>query len=277
MPEIIYLNGQYLPIDQAHISVRDRGFLFADGVYEVIGIRHGRPLQPAAHFARLQRSLAAIELSYPLKDADLMLILEQLLLHNDAADQQSFYIQITRGIESNRHHHYLDCQPTIYARLETILPKDLSHGVAAITAQDIRWQRCDIKSINRLANVLLAQQAQRAGAEEVIILHDDLVLEGATSNVLIVKDRHVITPPLSHDILGGVTRQTVMNLVSKIATCLERNITLSGLYTADEVWITSSSRGIAPVVKVDDHLIGDGQPGQMYQHIQSAYSSARKA
>lgn len=274
MSEIIYLNGQYLPIEQAHISVRDRGFLFADGVYEVVSIHHGQPLQPKAHLKRLRSSLAAIELSCPLTDNDFMTIIEQLLIRNEEANQQNIYIQISRGTEKSRHHHYLDCQPTIYARLEKIIPKDLSQGTTAITAQDIRWQRCDIKSINRLANVILTQQAKRVGAEEVIILDNDMVLEGATSNVLIVKNHHLITPPLSHDILSGVTRQTAMKLAANIVPCSEQALTLSELYAADEVWITSSTRGIAPIIKIDDHTIGNGQPGPIYQQIQAEYQKS---
>ncbi len=274
MDEIVYLNGTYLPVSEASISVTDRGFLFADGVYDLVSVRHGKPLFMEAHFARLRRSLREINLQCPLSDAELQNILITLQQRNIAAERQGFYIQVTRGSESLRHHHYRTPKPTVYARLETVTPRVLSGGVSVITGQDIRWQRCDIKSINRLANVLFAQQAKQAQAEEFIILQGDYVLEGSTSNVFIVKDGQIITSPLSDDILSGITRRAVMAVADQVAPCLSRPFYVSELYAADEVWLTSSSRDITPVISVDGQSIGSGKPGPIYHQVLAAYQQA---
>lgn len=271
MEEIVYLNGKYLPIEQATVSVTDRGFLFGDGIYDVISLYGGKPFYAQRHLQRLRHGLKKIDVQLAMTDAEIMQVLQQLLEKNKAAPQQIFYIQVTRGASQFRSHVFEEVKPTFYARLQSIEPKDLSAGIKVITCEDTRWNRADVKSINLLPNVLMAQAAQKQGAAEAIILSKGFVLEGATSNVLIVEGDKVITAPLSHEILGGITREIVMSVASEFAAVKEEQISKERLLAADEVWITSSSRGIAPVVQIDEQLVGKGAPGEFYQKALGLY------
>lgn len=272
---IIYLNGEYLPIEEAKVSVMDRGFQLADGVYDAFALYNGKPWHAQSHLDRLRRSLSRIEIDLPMTDAEILGIASELCKLNEPAEQQQFYIQVTRGVAEKRKHHYDSAyRPTVFAKIATVIMKDLHLGIKAITVDDIRWGHCDIKGINRLANVILSQQAHRAEAEEALIIRNNEVQEGASSNVFIVEKETVVTPPLSETLLPGITREIVIKLCQSVANLSEEAITRERLLAADEVWITSSSRGIAPVTVVDDQPIGQGQPGAIYQKAAAAYNQA---
>lgn len=271
MEPIVYINGQYLPVSGATVSVMDRGFLLADGVYEVVPIFKGKPFHLDDHLQRLHYSLDGIGLSIAASDKDLIAILHALVDKNDPVQQQIFYLQITRGIVLKRSHTYTSYDPTIFAKLQSVEKRNFTSGVKVITFADIRWNRCDIKSINRLSNVMMAQQAMEHDAEEALILQDDILLEGATSNVFVVADGVVSTPPISHEMLAGVTRSVVMDICRSRYKMKEQVITTAQLLAADEVLLTSSSRGVVPVTQIDDMTIGSGVPGPIYQIIAADY------
>ena len=277
---IAYLNGDYLPLEQVKISAMDRGFLFGDGIYEVIPVYHAKPFRLAQHLQRLQNSLAAIQLEIPLNGQALEEIFNALIAHN-GGENQSIYVQCTRGPAPVRDHPFpLHIQPTIFAYSVPLLDKkidELKQGIKAITVNDMRWQRCDIKSINLLANVLLRQQAIDANAFEAILINDNLALEGSSSNLFIVKDNTIITPPLSEKILGGITRDLVLELAEgNNYSVQQRNIPVTELNNADEIWLTSSTREIMPVIQLNDTVIGKGEAGPVWHNLIQYYQAFKQ-
>jgi len=272
-----YLNGEFLPLTEAKIPAMDRGYLFGDGVYEVIPVYNNHPFRLEQHLRRLHNSLTAIKLVVELQDKDWETIFTQLIEQNGGGNQ-TIYVQCTRGPAPMRDHTFpAEIHPTIFAYsipLQTKSITELSRGIAAITLPDIRWHRADIKAITLLANVLLKQQAAEAGAFEAILIHDSYALEGSASNLFIVKNGVIITPPLSPRILGGVTRDLVLELATQYHdACEQKNILVSELQTANEIWLTSSSREIMPVIKLNDNPVGNGQAGpvwyKMIEHYQN--------
>lgn len=275
-----YLNGELLPLTEAKIPAMDRGFLFGDGVYEVIPVYNGHPFRLEQHLRRLHNSLDAIKLSITLQDKDWEKIFSQLIEKNGGGNQ-TIYVQCTRGPAPIRDHAFpATIHPTIFAYsvpLKTKSITELSQGIAAITLSDIRWHRADIKAITLLANVLLKQQAAEEGAFEAILIHDDYALEGAASNLFIVKNNVIITPPLNPLILGGVTRDLVLELATQHHdACEQKNILVSELQSADEIWLTSSSREIMPVIKLNDKLIGNGQAGPVWYKMIKHYQEFKE-
>ena len=274
MEPIVFLNNQYLPISQAFISVMDRGFLLADSIYDGVMVYNGKPFHAQKHIDRLRRNLEKIEIQLTQSDDFLLNVINELITRNAQHTEQTFYIQVSRGVSSDRSHHYQEkIEPTLFAKLSPTSKKDLHLGIKAITTDDIRWQHCEIKCSNRLANVIMSQEAHNAGAEEAIIINHGHAVEGATSNVFIVEQGKIYTPPLSNQVLDGITRGLVCTLCSHHATLIEEPITRERLLKADEVWISSSSRKIAPVVHIDKTIIGDGKPGAVYQAILKAYDA----
>lgn len=266
---IVYLNGEYLPLSEAKVPVLDRGFLFGDGVYEVIPVYHGKPLRLAEHLRRLDNSLAGIRMTSPMSDAAWADLFDRLL---DGPGDQYIYLQITRGAAPKRDHAIpVSIQPTVFAMCSPIAAIPLD-GIKAVTVNDIRWQRCDIKAITLLANVLLRQEAVDQEAAEAILVRDNLVIEGAASNVFIVVDHQLITPPKCPSILAGITRDLVLELAAglQMETC-ERFFTVDELRAAQEIWVTSSTREILSIVELDGHPIGNGMPGPVWQRFQAAY------
>lgn len=271
---IVYLNGQWLPANEAKVSAFDRGFIFGDGVYEVIPVYGKRPFRLAQHLARLQRSCNAIHLTNPCKDADWTAIIQKLIDQGDAQDQM-VYLQITRGAAPRDHVFPENTQPTCFAYGKPLkFPGAETHsaGVAAITAQDIRWLRCDIKATALLANVILRQNALENGAAEAILLRDESLTEGAASNVFIVKNDCIITPPKSELILPGITRDLVVELAKANEICIEeRAVSIEELKAADEVWMTSSMKEILPITTLDGKPVGTGKPGPMHTRMLAIY------
>ncbi|MEA1050820.1 aminotransferase class IV [Lamprobacter modestohalophilus] len=271
----LYLNGAFVAPEQAMISVMDRGFLFGDGVYEVIPAYAGRPLRELEHLERLQNSLQGIGLAPPLSPSDWSPIFLRLLSETPTADQ-ALYLQVTRGVAPSRDHRFPNAPvPTVLAMAKPMKQRDpavAERGVEAVTRDDIRWLRCDIKATALLAAVLLRQSAEEAGAEEAILVRNGLALEGSTSNLFIVRQGRLITPPKGPLLLAGITRDLVLELaaVAKIP-CEERDITAEELRTADEVWISSSTREVIPVTRLDGVPIGSGRPGPEWQRIDRCY------
>ena len=277
---LVYLNGDYLPQSQAKVSVLDRGFLFGDGVYEVIPVFGGRPLRLDEHLDRLQRSMDRVSLPYPLSRDQWREIFDVLLEKNPGGDR-SIYLQVTRGappirdlsIEAGIH-------PTVFVMVNDIKPVDyakLENGIDAITAEDFRWKACDIKSVSLIANVIIRLHANAQDVMDAIMVRDGLVTEGTASNVFIVRDGVVATPPKSECLLPGITRDLVIELAQANGIRVEeREIERAELHTADEIWLTSSTREIAPVVKLDDQAVGNGVAGEFWKKIIGIYQGYKQ-
>lgn len=276
----VYLNGQFLPPDEARVSVFDRGFIFGDGVYEVIPVFGGRLFRLAHHLARLEASLGAIRLRNPHTAAEWKNIFARLLAEYTNGDQ-SIYLQVTRGVAPRDHAFPPNTTPTVFAYavpLKYAAPEQLAQGVAAITTADIRWQRCDIKAIALLANALLRQQAIDQGTAEAILVRDGVVTEGAASNIFIVRDGVLVTPPKGPFILPGITRDLVVEIARvQGIPCNELPVKLESLRAADEVWLTSSTKEILPITRVDGRPVGGGKPGPMHARLFSLYKQYKQA
>lgn len=272
----VYLNGQFLPLSEAHIPVMDRGFLFGDSVYEVIPAYGGRLFRLNQHLHRLDNSLHAIRIQNPLSTAQWTEILEALVKQQPGVDQ-SIYLQISRGSMPLRDHAIPEAaiEPTVFAMSNPIPapdPKVQERGISAITLEDIRWHRCDIKATTLLANVLLRQQAKDHGAMEAILVRDGYATEGAASNLFIVDDDQIITPPKSEDLLPGITRDLVLELAAEAELpYAEAHITFEQLETADEIWLTSSTREIMPVTHVNEMPVNDGKPGPVWHKMRELF------
>jgi len=275
MMEIVALNGALLPLEQASVSVMDRGFLFGDGVYEVIPCYAGQLFRWEQHLTRLKYSLQETRISVPFTDEEWKHHLERVINANDIKNC-SVYLQVTRGVQSVRDHRFQHIdKPTIFIRV-TPLPdvdeKPSAAGKTMFSVDDIRWKRCDIKAITLLANCLARQEAEEAGADEALMIHDGYAIEGSASNVFMIKNDELFTPPKSPKILGGITRDLVVELAkSKGLKVTEQVFTLEELMLADEVWITSSTREIQPVVKIDHQTIGSGVAGPIFAKMSEWY------
>ena len=275
--DIVYLNGTFIPKESASVSVMDRGFLFADGVYEVIPVYCGKMFRLGEHLDRLQRSLDAIRLNSPFKKNQWDNILQQLVEKNGGGNQ-AIYLQVTRGIEGIRDHRFPEeIKPTVFAMSSPITKPsgdDLEkvQGIKTITTKDIRWDRCDIKSISLLPNILLRQQALDAGAQEALLIKNGNLTEGAASNCFIVKNGTILTPPKNELILGGITRDLIIELARENnIECKEVPVSEKSLNTADEIWISSSTKEIVPVVELNNKIVGEGKPGPLWRKMAQLY------
>ncbi len=280
---IAYLNGAYLPIAEARISPLDRGFLFADAVYEVIAVYDGRPFLLREHLERLARSLRELRIASPHDEAGWHAIIVGLIDRNGgtgATPDLGIYLQVSRGADTGRDHGFpVGLTPTVFAMASPLAPADLaSAGVRAITGPDTRWARRDIKSTALLANVLLRQAATEAAAGEFIMLQDGYVTEGSGSSVLILEGRTVVTRPNSRDILPGTTLRMVRDVA---ASCgfgyREQDVSESRLRGADEVWITAALRGVAPVTHIDNRPVGSGAPGPVWRMVATEYERRKRS
>ncbi len=273
---IVYLNGEFLPLEEARIPVLDRGFIFGDGVYEVIPVYDGHLFRLEAHLQRLENSLNSIKLTNPFTQQQLTDILENLVTKNNAGDQ-SLYLQITRGVSKREHNFPAGIEPTVFIMSNPIETQKPSTGVKAITHNDIRWQYCNIKAISLLPNVLLRNDAIDAGASENILIRDGYVMEGAASNVFIVVDEVAITPPKSQFILPGITRDLILEAMREAnLPCREANIPQTQLHYAQEIWVTSSTREILPVTTLDEKIVGTGEPGPIWLKVWKIYQNYKQ-
>ena len=267
----VYLNGEFKPIEQACVSVLDRGFLFGDGVYEVLPVYGGRLFRLEQHLWRLDNSLDGVRIPRPYTDAEWETLLGELVRLNDGVDV-TVYLQVTRGVGRRDHAFPATATPTVFAMVNPLPEPVGEDGVKAITARDIRWELCNIKAITLLPNTLLRQQALEAGATEAILHRDGRVTEGAASNVFVVSGGEVATPPKSAQLLPGITRDLVVELLQEAnVPCDERAVTLDELRQAQEIWITSSSREIVPVTGLDGKPVSGGRAGPVWEAAYTLY------
>ncbi len=276
MPEIAYVNGEFLPLERATVRVQDRGFQFADGVYEAVRTYDGKPFALDAHFTRLFRSLEAIELKVSLTSEQLKSIIEEGIRRSGFAEAL-VYLQITRGYAPRHRGMPKNATPTIVMTVRELPAPAMklpANGLAVITLPEFRWARCDIKSIALLPSVLAYQAAKKAGANDAIFVQeDDTVNEATAGNVFLVSRGRLRTPPKSTHILPGVTRDKLLEAAraAEIDTAEER-ITKSDLYSADEVFLTSTTSEVTPVVTVDGKQIGTGKPGPISAKIYEQFA-----
>lgn len=266
-----YLNGEFLPLEQAKISVLDRGFIFGDGIYEVIPVFGGQCFRLKEHMQRLANSLKAIGIDNPLTEDEWTALFATLIARNGGGDQ-SLYLQITRGVAKRDHVLEIGVTPTVFAMTTRLETPPVPAPVSAITSEDIRWKLCHVKAITLLPNVLLRQQAAAAGAYEAILIREGQLTEGAASNVFIVSKGVVKTPPKSWALLPGITRDLIIELLANSdIPVLETPIPEAELKAAEEIWLTSSTREILPVIELNHAPVGSGRPGPIWQQTLSLY------
>lgn len=277
---IAFLNGDYIPLEEARISPMDRGFLFGDGIYEVIPSYGGRLVGFDRHYARLSEGLAAISMPMPFSAQTLQGILAELIERNLALNNEShlgLYLQVTRGEQPQRNHRFPDTvKHTSFAFAFSIpAPKtgdpEQSETLRVVTGRDLRWSRCHIKSVSLLGNVLHMMEGVAASSEEILLFNDnDELTEASTSNVFIVKNNEVYTPPLDHQKLGGITRNMLVDILRDHSTvpCHEMPVNREQVTTADEIWLSSSTKELSPVTEVDGAKVGLGEPGPIWSMAQ---------
>lgn len=275
----VYLNGNLVDQDKAMISPMDRGFLFGDGIYEVIPCYEGKPVGLDLHLARMNRGLSEIQLNYRAERDDWRANISQLISQYEQPNI-GVYIHVSRGTDTKRFHAYpQDIKPTVFAYAFEIPPSQTLNCKTAktfsvTTIEDLRWQRCHIKSTSLLGNVMHFQQGQDAGRDEVILYNQDkIVTEAAACNVFMVKNNLIMTPKLDNHILPGITREILLHALRKEGFHVsEQDIDLDTLHKADEVWITSSSKELGPVTKVDERVLNEGVAGPMWLSALRAYN-----
>ena len=285
---MIYLNGEWMPIEQAKVPVLDRGFIFGDGVYEFIPVYARKPFRAAPHFARLQRSLDAIGIANPHSDTEWNDLLNTIIA-KQSFDNQGVYFQVTRGVAPRDHAFPRHSKPTVFMMsnpLVTPSAAQFANGVACVTAVDNRWQRCDIKSTSLLGNVLMRQFAAEHDAVEAVMFRDGYLSEASASNVFVVKNGVVRAPLKDHLMLHGITLNTVIDLVRGAGLPLElRPIAESEVWGADELWLSSSSKEVLPIATLDGKPVGAppqagqpghaGKPGPVFAKIRAAFDAAK--
>ena len=276
VPGVLWINGELGYFQTAQVSLEDRGFQFGDGIYEVVRVYQGVPFMFAEHIARLFRSAAGIELAIPMARDKFMLVARELLNRFPSNDAE-IYIQITRGAAPRNLLYAEDLQPTIIIGvrpLRYVSPELRETGCNVITVPDERWSRCDLKTICLLPNALAKKRAARASGFDAIMIRDDLLTEGTASNVFLFLNKTLVTPAADNRILHGVTRGVVLQLACERGyLVVERDIRHEELYEAQEVFLTSTSLELMPVVKIDDKTIGAGMPGDAQRELLSAFRS----
>ncbi|MCP8686008.1 aminotransferase class IV [Marinobacterium sedimentorum] len=267
---IVYLKGQFMASEEATVSPFDRGFLFGDSVYEVVPYFRGIGFRLQEHIARLEHSLRAVRIQ---ADIDWAVLMDELVQRNGGGTM-SVYLQVTRGDCGSRSHSYdARLKPTVFAccapvrNFAAVAAADVV-GLSAIVTADLRWHRCDIKSTGLLPNILVLQQARDQGADEALLLRDGVLTEGTSCNLFVVRQGVIYTPKRSSDILGGITRELVLGLADANGMQYQEvDIDYDSLMNADEVWISSSTRGVVPVTRVDDIPIGSGNKGPVWARM----------
>jgi len=276
---ICYLNGEFQKLRDARVSPLDRAFLFGDSVYEVLPVFDGRMFRFREHFDRLARSLKEIGMPSPHTHAQWLAILNDLITRNGGGDMY-VYVQVTRGMEYGRNHAFpARVVPGVFAMAAPLPPltdEIRANGVSAITVEDFRWGRCDIKSTALLANVLMKQRSAEAGTQEAIIVRDGDVMEGSSTSIFVVKDGKIATPPNSNRILPGTTREVALELADGAMSVTIRRIGVEELRAADEVWISAATRDVLPVTRIDDQPVGTGKPGPLWKRMNESFDALRK-
>jgi D-alanine transaminase len=274
MVQVIYLNGEFMPIEEARVPVLDRGFIFGDGVYEVIPVYSRRPFRLREHLKRLQHSLDGIRLNNPLSEEAWVRLIGELVERNEDQDQ-SLYLHVTRGVAKRDHAFPADVAPTVFMMsnpLVTSTPELVDAGVAVVSAADNRWLRCDIKAISLLPNVLLRQLAVDAGAAETLLLRDGFLTEGAASNIFVVRNNILLAPPKDNLMLPGITYDVILELAAAASFKTEvRRISEHEVRTAQELWLTSSTKEVLAITHLDGKPVADGQPGPLFRQMYRYY------
>jgi D-alanine transaminase len=271
---MVYLNGRFIPLEEARVPVLDRGFIFGDGVYEVIPVYSRHPFRLDEHLRRLEASLAAIRLRNPHTRGEWRDLVRQLVAQN-APEDQSLYLHVTRGVAKRDHAFPKDVPPTVFMMSNPLVtpPADqVRDGVSAITAADNRWLRCDIKAIALLPNVLLRQLAVDAGCAETVLLREGFMTEGAASNVFVVKDGSLLAPPKNHLMLPGITYDVVLELAANAGIAAQvRPVAEAELRAADEAWLSSSTKEVLAITRLDGRPVGAGRPGPLFLRMYALY------
>ncbi len=273
----VYLNGEFMPIAEAKVPAMDRGFLFGDGAYEVIPVYSRRPFRLAEHLRRLHRTLDGIRLANPLGEEEWTRLIGEIIARNEGEDQ-SVYLQITRGADTKRNHAFpARVTPTVYIMSEPLAtppPAQRETGIAAVSAPDVRWLRCDLKTTSLLANCLLRQLAVDAGCVETILFRDGFMTEGAASSIFAVKNGVLLAPPKNHLMLPGITYDVVLELAAKHGLpCEVCDVLEDEARAADELWMTSSTKEVLPITQLDGQPIGAGRPGPVFQKMYAWYQN----
>lgn len=279
MSEIVYLNGEFMPLEKAHIPVLDRGFIFGDGVYEVIPVYSHHPFRLPEHLKRLQHSLDGIRLANPMDDAGWTGLIRDIVARN-AGDDQSVYLQVTRGVARRDHAFPKNVKPTVFmmsSPLVTPAAEVVESGVRAITATDFRWLKCDVKSVSLLGNCLLRQAAVDADAVETVLFRDGYLTEASASNVFVVKNGKLLAPPKNHLVLPGITYDVVLELAAANNIPVEvREISEQEVRGADELWLSSSTKEVLAITSLDGKPVGNGKPGAMFHKIHRLYQDFKR-
>ena len=280
---IAFLDGSYMPIEQAKISPLDRGFLFGDGIYEVVPSYAGKMVGFAPHMLRMKSGLEAIGIKLDWSMDDWSELCQRLIAENGAGNL-GIYLHVSRGADNKRHHAFPEnIAPTVFAftfeiAAAPIADKAKVKPYKVSTTRDLRWERCHIKSTALLGNVLHFQQGYEQGNDETLLFNaDNQLTEASACNAFIVIDGTVITPPLDNQLLPGITRQIVLDVLRKDGRIKveERSVSMDEVMSADEVWITSSSKEIAPVTEVDGKAVGNGEIGDIWLATQTLYSAGK--
>jgi D-alanine transaminase len=279
MPNIAYLNGKWLPLSEAFVSVEDRGFQFGDGVYELIRTYNGKVFHLQEHLRRLYQSLSHVEIAFQ-KSPDQMAKIVQSGVQRSGYREVKIYIQVTRGAAPRLHSFPKGAQPTVvmtFRKLDPVPKKLIENGVSVIAVDDMRWDRCNVKSLNLLPNVLAREQALRAGAYEAVFVRDRFVWEGAGSNIFAVVGKKVMTPPISPMLLSGITREIVLELGKKLGLkMVEEKISMSVLKRSDELFLTGTTVEVLPIVQLDGQQVGNGKPGKITTLLQKAFADQNR-
>ncbi len=275
MSRIVYVNGEFVPEADAKVSVFDRGFIFADGVYEVSSVLRGKLIENTGHLVRLRRSLSELNMSSPATDEEIEAIQKELIERNNL-DEGLVYLQVTRGAADRDFAFPKDVAPTLvmFTQAKNILANPIAEkGLSVITVEDIRWRRRDIKTVGLLAPCLAKMQAKAAGADDAWMVEDGFITEGSSNNAYIVTDDGtIVTRQVGHEILNGITRRAVLALAEKHSYKVEERLfSVEECYNAAEAFVTSATMFVQPVVKIDDKQIGDGRPGLVAQQLRELY------
>ena len=277
--DIVYLNGEFMPLAEARIPVLDRGFIFGDGVYEVIPVYSRHPFRLAEHLRRLQNSLDSVRVANPLPDAEWARLIHEMVARN-AGDDQSVYFQVTRGVSKRAHEFPLNVKPTVFMMSTPLLtpPREqIDNGVACISGSDFRWLKCDVKSVSLLGNCLLKQMAVDAKAAEIILFRDGFLTEAAACNVLAVKNGVLLAPPKNNLILPGITYDVVLELAQANKIPLEmRAVAEQEVRSAQEIWLTSSTKEVLAVTSLDGRAVGSGKPGALFHRMHALYQEFKQ-
>lgn len=274
MSQTVYLNGKFLPIEQAFVPVLDRGFIFGDGIYEVIPVYSRHPFRLDEHLIRMQHSLDAIRLENPYRNEEWASLARELIAQNDPEDQY-VYLHVTRGVAKRDHAFPKDVAPTVFMMsnpLITAPPELYDSGVSAVSAVDNRWDRCDIKAISLLPNVLLRQLAIDAGATETVMFRDGILTEGSASNIFATEKGVILAPPKDNHMLPGITYDLVLELAANNNIPVQiGKFDQSRIRQADELWLTSSTKEVLAITTLDGKAIGDGKPGPLFRRMHALY------